>query len=382
MNKKYSLCQPVRKVRPIKTIYPMRSNRLLLFLLWTLFVLFWLTSSAVFSLALAEDISLSDDAYHYQDWKNGRHDGNYTEWWYFNFFDGKQDFQCIFTYLITDPDNITGRGFAQVTAVAYAPGGIVSENDAYAPGMFSASYVSPDVEIGSNSIWVINDDVYEITGASLDGRLSWDLTYVRKADPWFAADRMKVGFLPWEQMDWLVYMPRAEVTGEVTVDGNVYSVSGVPGYHDHNWGEWIPSDALWNWGQYSEPGLAFELGDFIGKPAGLASIDFQGERTVFTKDQYSLAHTRWAYDSRNRVWYPTQTVLSAGNESAVLILTIRSIRTDPLRGDLPLPLPDVIIYEQTARYEGQFWKRDAQGQWVLAAPIQGNGFKEYTAIHY
>jgi hypothetical protein len=66
-------------------------------------------------------------------------------------------------------------------------------------------------------------------------------------------------------MSWLVYMPGARVNGQVTVDGHVYEMDA-PGYHDHNWGEWIFTDALWNWAQYAEPDLAFAMADFIRQP--------------------------------------------------------------------------------------------------------------------
>ncbi len=96
-------------------------------------------------------------------------------------------------------------------------------------------------------------------------------------------------------------MPRAQVSGRLAVDGRVYEIDAA-GYHDHNWGEWIPTDALWSWAQYSNPDLAFELGDFQGQPTGLASIDAAGERTVFTKEQYAFIHTRWAFDHAERAF--------------------------------------------------------------------------------
>jgi len=337
--------------------------------------------SALSSFAPADDVGLTDDAYHYRFWADGQHDGNYIEWWYFNLFDAEQDLQAIFTYFIADPDNRSGHGLAQVAAVAYTAEGTISAIDLYPPQLFSASYDQADVQIQSNAIQVSDADTYRIVGASHDGRLSWDLIYRREAAPWFAADGMRVGRFAWEQMGWLIYMPRAQVGGQVEVDGRVYAIHA-PGYHDHNWGEWIFTNALWNWAQYSEPGLAFEMGDFIDKPIGVASIESQGERTVFTKTQYQLTHTRWAFDSRNRIRYPVETALRAENETRRLILTMQAIDTHPLRGDLPLPLPDAIIYEQTARYEGQLWEKNGAGEWVLSASIRGDGFKEYTARRY
>jgi hypothetical protein len=48
-----------------------------------------------------------------------------------------------------------------------------------------------------------------------------------------------------------VYMPRASVSGSMTVDGRRYRLRGARGYHDHNWGEWIPGLVTWNWAQYT-----------------------------------------------------------------------------------------------------------------------------------
>lgn len=341
-----------------------------------------LVSAPVFApVAPAQDVLPIDDAYHYRFFANGRHDRNYVEWWYFNFFDARQGVQAIFTYFIADPEDLSGRGLAQLVSVAYTSQGIVGGVDVYSPDSFSASYAQADVQIDANAIQVIDRDTYRVVGASRDGRLSWDLIYVRDAASWFAADSLEVGRLPWERMSWLIYMPGAEVSGRMVVDGQVYAIAA-RGYHDHNWGEWVFPNALWNWAQYSEPGLSFEMGDFINQPAGVASIEFQGDRTVFTKEQYQLTHTRWAFDVENRKRYPTETRLRADNGTRRLALTLRAIRTHPLRGHLPFPLPDVIIYEQTAQCEGQLWEKNAAGEWVLLVSFDGDGFKEYAARTY
>ncbi len=331
----------------------------------------------VFAYVPAEDVLLTDDAYHYRFFADGRHDANYIEWWYFNVFDPQQEVQAIFTYAIADPQNRAGIGLAQVVAVAYTSQGVVSAVDGYSPDLFSASYEQADVRIGGNAIQVLDGQTYRIVGASRDGRLAWDLRYVRRAEPWFAGDRLAVGRLPWERVSWLVDMPGAEVSGQVVVDGQIYMINA-PGYHDHNWGEWIVSDALWNWAQSFEPGLAFVLGDIVNQPEGVASVEFRGERTVFTKDQYHLKHTRWAFDAENGHWYPIQTTLRAENDTRRLLLRLQAIHTHPLRGDQPFPLPDVIVYEQTAHYEGELWGKNAEGEWVVLASLNGDGFKEYT----
>lgn len=340
-----------------------------------------MAAPAVGPRAQSDDVIPTDDAYHFSAWADGRQDAFYTEWWYFNFFDARSGVQGIFSYFITNPGDLLDGGRARMAAVAYTGQGIVSAVDPYPRAAFSASEVQADVSIGANAIQVIDADTYRVTGASRDGRLRWDLTYAREAETWLAADRMGVGSFPWEKMSWLIYMPRARVVGRMVVDGRAYDISA-PGYHDHNWGEWFPTDALWNWGQYSDRRLSLEIGDFIGKPVGVVGVDFDGERTVFTKGQYGLLHTRWALDWKSLVWYPTESVLFAGNDTRRLWVTVRAIGTEPLRGDLPLPLRDLFIFEQTARYDGWLWEKNPEGEWAVASVIRGNGFKEYTARHY
>lgn len=329
----------------------------------------------------AGEVVPADDAYHYEAWANGSHDRTYTEWWYFNLTDAGRNVRAVLSYFVSNPESLAGPARIQVVSVAYTGDGTVSAIDAYPVEAFSASSEQADVVIGPCRIEVIDPDTYRVVGASLDGRIAWDLTYARAATSWFAADRVPVGRLEWERMSWLVYMPRANVGGRLTVDGRVYAVDGA-GYHDHNWGEWIPTDALWSWAQYSSPDLAFELGDFQGQATGVASVDAAGERTVFTKEQYTLTYTQWAFDRTERVWYPTESLFVADDGVRRLRVTMTVVATVPLRGELPFPLRDLIIFEQTARYEGWLWTRSADGRWLLEGVLRGEGFTEYTAKHY
>jgi hypothetical protein len=347
--------------------------------LWLL--LFPLAAAPGPPLAAEAEPSPADDAFHYASWADGLHDGAYTEWWYFNFSDPLHRLQGIVSYFVTNPGNVLGGARVQMVAVAYTPDGTVEAIDAYPIASFAAGTDRADVTCGDNTVHADDDGSLRIAGASRDGRLSWDLSYGADATPWYAAERMPIGRLAWESMSWLVAMPRAEVSGRMIVDGRSYVVHA-PGYHDHNWGEWLPTDALWNWAQYSDRGLAFEMGDFIGQPAGLVSVERDGVRTVFTPDQYRLVHTRWARDEVNGGYYPVESRLLADDGHRRLRLTLRAVATVPLRGDLPVPLGSVVIYEQTARFDGRLLERDPEGRWRVAAHLRGTGFKEYTAKRF
>jgi hypothetical protein len=325
--------------------------------------------------------TLAADAFHAAEWADGRYDVAYTEWWYFDVFDVRRSVKAIFSYFVSDPDDRFGAGRARMVSVAYTAHGVVSAIDDFPPAAFSASARRADVTIDANTVRVDGDGTYRIRGDSRDGRLSWDLAFTAESAPWFAADRLGVGRAAWERMSWFVFMPRARVVGQVRVDDETFEVEAT-GYHDHNWGEWIPTNGLWNWAQYSDRRVALEVGDFIGKPVGRVAIDVDGRRTVFAPGQYRLAHTRWAWDPANRVFYPVESVLVAEDDAVRVRVVLRAADTEPLRGDLPFPLADLVIFEQTARYAGRVWTRALGGPWQQAASISGGGFKEYTAAAY
>ena len=311
----------------------------------------------------------------------------YAEWWYFNLEDPEHGVRLAVTYMVLDPANLSRFGGAFVTAIVYTPDGQFTETSVHPPSAFLASSEQADVLIAGvpwspNYVRVLTDDTYRIAGAiDQEHRVSWDLRYVRRAAPWLGADRQHVGVLPWENMSWLQYMPGAAVTGAVEIDGRQYRVANVRGYHDHNWGTWIPFTVAWNWAQYFEPGLNFSIGDFRRSPAGAVSIDVLGERTVFAKDEYVLVHEAWTYDAGHGLWFPGQTWLSAQNDRQALIVRMRAHATVPVLPPDYLPLPFVpVIYEQTADFRGWLWEKDQAGTWVLIRSFGGDGFKEYTGI--
>jgi len=315
-----------------------------------------------------------DDAFHYKYWKGTPYDLAYTEWWYFNLYDANQDLQAVFSYQVVDPGNVNGQGTAFVSAAAYQGNNIVNTFDLFPLSSFSASYSAANVTLGGNRISVLGQNAYQVEGASSNGRIAWNLRYQRAYPSWCAADHVNVAPASWEQMSWLLYMPRALVTGTVTIDGYTYNVQS-PGYHDHNWGEWDLAQVRWNWAQYSEPGLSFDLGDFINNPNGKASVDVRGHRIVFNATEYKLVHTKWAYDTQNKTFYPTESILTADNGLVKMFVRIDVTKTDPL----PV-FPGQIIYEQPSHFAGSVTFEDRAGDSPLKIQFEGSGFKEYTAV--
>lgn len=318
-------------------------------------------------------VTEATDAYHLQYWANSSYLFAYNEWWYFNLYDEKDDVQAIFTYQVADPTNLTGEGGGDLTAVVYQGGNLIPESDLYPMSAFRASYSAANVTLGPNEIAVTGPNRYTISGKSQDGVLAWNLQFDRVADSWFADDRTQVTPEAWQQMSWLLYMPRAHVTGTLTVEGHTYKVD-CSGYHDHNWGEWNFEAVLWNWAQYSQPGLDFDLGDFVGNPNGHAAVDIAGQRTVFSKDQYKLTHTKWAFDPVNNVSYPTQSVFTANNGDVKVNIVMDVQKTAPLATGAP---PSLVIYEQPSHFSGTVTIHE--GWLPIKIAVDGNGFKEYTA---
>src|SRR5262249_31208947 len=99
---------------------------------------------------------------------------------------------------------------------------------------------------------------------------------------------------------------------------------------------------------------------------------------VFSNGQYRLTHTQWAYDPENQIYYPTESVLDADNGAVKLSVVMDAHQTEPLSSGLPPGSGNLIIYEQTAHFQGQVVAISASGNWNTT--FSGDGFKEYTAV--
>jgi hypothetical protein len=71
------------------------------------------------------------DAYHFKFWQGSPYNAAYTEWWYFNLYDAKDDLQAIFTYQVLDPLNLTSFGASQIAALVYQGNKIVADAGFY-----------------------------------------------------------------------------------------------------------------------------------------------------------------------------------------------------------------------------------------------------------
>lgn len=319
---------------------------------WNL-LLFALLILALAWPALAAETTLKDDAYHYI--PNGINDGLFTEWWYFNGRDN--DTQFLFSYFLIDPENITGMRKIWLLAIVMDDVPIVG---LYEGEAFEANSTMPYVSMGNNTMIAINRSTYRIMGNIGDFMFNqpmhWNLTYVAHFDPWFvASDQPPAGHIEGDWMNYLIYMPSAQVTGTLSARDKTRNISAV-GYHDHNWGRWAFNDPRWNWAQVSRPEDNFSLAAFDTlEHEGDVSLCILLNKTIieFNDSQVNVSYLDFDLDT---YWssrtYPTAYRIEADNGEHQLDLDIEVQKTVALPVIYPRPLPDYFIFEQVARFNG------------------------------
>jgi hypothetical protein len=225
----------------------MRTRRLISLLLAIIITTLFFSFSA-----MAIEASIKDDAYHYM--HSGIDDHLYNEWWYFNAV--SNDTNLRITYLLSDPENLTGMRKIQVMAV------IVQDDKAPIIGTHQGRGIggdrsSPNLDIDQSGISSQEEPNLKIWGdvdeLEAGTPIRWELEYQPAVAPWFGIPvQMQVGHSKGDWMKWLVYMPSAKVTGMVTIANRTMDINGV-GYHDHNWGRFVFNDPEWNFAQVSKP---------------------------------------------------------------------------------------------------------------------------------
>jgi len=187
------------------------------------------------------DIRLEDDAYHKS---RGLH---FCEWWYFDAtFDNSYSAQ--FSIRVFD---ILNRYVFLAGLNIYKDGNLIANsNKLYPRDQVFASTSEPLILLDGKE--VMRGYIDENTGdwtylinLEIDG-LSVDLTYIGETKGWKGATP-GVGW-------WGVILPRAKVTGNLSLNGIVLNVNGI-GYHDHNWDVKVSATVNfgWYWGKIDSP---------------------------------------------------------------------------------------------------------------------------------
>jgi hypothetical protein len=318
--------------------------------------------------------SLKDDGYHYI--QGGSNDKHYNEVWHFNGVSNNTQF--FLSYLVSDPENITGLKRIQAMAA------ILEEGKPPLIGLHKGKGLGvgrniPMIDIDMSGFSAEDESAFKVWGgveSPYGEAIGWDLTYSALAGPWFGIPaQTHIGHLAGDWMKWLVYMPSAEVEGTITLDGQVMEIRGT-GYHDHIWGQWAFNDPQWNWAQLSLPGddLSLSLGEASGEERTVVlGIHSKAETIKFSDRQLKLNHTGWAIDPSTAREYPTAWEVQGKNGDYELDLRIDVVENVPVILDYPPPQPSLVVFEQSSRFTGVLSPRSGE-----AYSFQGMGLSQFT----
>jgi hypothetical protein len=324
---------------------------------------------------LAADASLKDDSFHYM--RGGVNDHLYTEWWYFNGI--SNDTQFILTYILSDPDNISGQRKTMVRAVVMEDDSKPLVASRSSEG-FGADRNNPSVDLAQSTAEALDGSTYKASGGAADevtgAPLSWDLTYRATLSPWYPAPTQNpVGHLIGDWMKWLVYMPSARVSGIITLDNKTIDIDGT-GYHDHIWGKWAFNDPTWTWAQVSVPEENFSLilRDTNGANRNIIlGIQHEGQISKFTSRQVKVSYDDFTLDMETARTYPLSYSIDADNGDLKLSARVDVQKSVPITVDYPWPLPGYVIFEQVSRFNGTLRARGGE-----VYSFDRASFSEYT----
>lgn len=171
------------------------------------------------------------------------------EWWYFdgNLSDGST---LVIVFYTKSQLNLSGGLAPRVTFELTRPDGKVIKQTALAdPKDFYASPDSCYVKVGNN---VFSGNLKQYRIQLQMENIKADIKLTGTVPAWRPAS----GFLNFNKdkqsnyFAWLPSVPHGEIQGEIAVNGQSQSISGI-GYHDHNWGD-APMTSLihhWYWGR-------------------------------------------------------------------------------------------------------------------------------------
>jgi hypothetical protein len=224
-----------------------------------------------------EEPTLKDDAYQY----NG--EDTWIEWWFYTMYDETNDIQLVFSYSILLNET---SGVAIMMVVGFDKNKKYDIRDYYYLSDFNASYEKPNVTIGKDCMMeALDENTFIIKGRTQNGKIIWNLTYNRLIKPYRHSG----------DFGWLCYIPSANVTGKVTINGINYSITG-NGYHDHNWmtiTENMPTQ--WRWASTYDSNnnisIIFSIvGNYFFK--GELAVIIGNNTIVFNKPK--ISYSNWA----------------------------------------------------------------------------------------
>jgi len=203
--------------------------------------------------------SLADNGWKYPLVSDSVVSALYQEWWYFQVVDPNTDLFFTCWYEIDNPAGETMDGMEIPRASYVGSEGFYGDYRFVWPmlsidlGEYTAATDTWNVNIAGNTIVATDLNTVEIIGYDIITEVSWDLTFTRNVVAGTYTDAVPTGFSPTDILGWCSVLPVADVTGTITINGEVIAVDlAGAGYSDHNWGSpEILSYAPWL-GSFSE----------------------------------------------------------------------------------------------------------------------------------
>lgn len=255
------------------------------------------------------------------------------EWWY---FEGTFD-NGYSVVVIAWPMNYSKPWRRQCTVQLsiYTPDGQTRKHYIFPPrSLFSASRETCDVRVG-DSYMRGRYPRYEVSMEAEGDRV--DLVFDSEVPGWVpGTGENLVPFPLLKRMGWLVPVPRARVSGTLTLGGRVVEVEG-HGYHDHNWGDMPMFHVVdnWNWGHIISGELGITWSDVTmqksyGYRRAFMFLLSRAGRLVYESPRIDVTYTRWREEPRYLHPYPELVSVSFGRQGA------------PARGEFSMRVREVI----------------------------------------
>ena len=191
------------------------------------------------------------DRWHYLDFSDGNHDGFYTEWKYLNFIQG--DMAGYIMYYVLDPEHKTSLGSGRLVARIFLGGKFYGGITKISMDKIEFDTHTASVRMGNAELNEKTPHNYAITGSVAD--VSWDLEYLQSTPTIDGFNDTNFGIMLWEKVSWLVKMPRARVTGAISINNVSIPINAI-GYTDTNWGELLPLFSRYEWGQFNDKNIS------------------------------------------------------------------------------------------------------------------------------
>jgi hypothetical protein len=359
----------------------------------------------------------STDAFQYETKRSATSKFMYSQMWYFNFLDEKNDLAGVFAAGVGNP-----KGTYKLESVTTTVSFLFEKQNQFAawgprwnardPKNFSASSTfkpSPGPEFRNPGflIDVISTDEYQIRGETRtgDGKIIFDLNYKRAKNglgaPWKAWSDWPLPKVFGTFKSWISYhlhLPYAVVNGTITVadrrSTRSYKVEDAKGYYDGFFGEMVFSKLEWDWVDFKTDNVAVHLLSTHKPiyscrtykrctPGDLRVLYREGgevKTSLFSgpRSELSVTYLEVVRDSSNpKLYQPTQVLIRGkNNENDELNLIWTRKRVLRVDYDVPWPFPDAHTYEFISEIQGTI----QSGKTGFKTEFSGTGWTDTSAL--